>query len=498
MISYSSIKFGWASAEDEGASDPNLLLAGFFDINRISSEARSTQKFLVLGYKGSGKSALSEHLRLTADNEPEFFTVPTFLADFPYHDFSRLFPGDDPQAKFPTAWAWLVLVRLFESLSEDEGREPNPEFDSTVEVLKKLGVIPGRSLRDVVLTSSTRTFKVKLPVVFESEFRHDRHEQILKFPHYVEHLKGIIKKVRSRSRHLLIIDGLDDIFTAEKIQYDSLAALLLEVTRLNAIFARENVPAKVLMLCRTDLFEKLPGANKNKLRQDSAIMLDWYQDPRQPGDSSLVRLVNLKARVSDRSIADIFAAYFPAEMRVRGGSRGHRGGALKQAIVPHLLEFTRHTPRDFIQVLTYIQKFEPIAPHAGPTRKRLTEEQILSGLRSYSINYFLPEIKDELVGYFPASVVEAAFSLIGSLRKREFSFEELRVKAAEQTRFGELDIPSIVSALFECSAIGNVNTARGTRGAKYFTWKYRNRNSTLDLQENLLLHKGMWRALNLG
>jgi hypothetical protein len=499
MIPYSSIRFGLASAEDEGASEPNLLLAGFFDVNGISGDARSSRKFLVLGYKGSGKSALSEHLRLTADSDPQFFTVPTFLADFPYHDFSRLFPGDDPQAKFPTAWAWLLLVRLFESLSRDEGKEPNAEFENTVEVLKKLGVIPGRSLRDVVLTSSTRTFKVKLPVVFESEFRHDRHEQILKFPHYVEHLKRIINTVRSRSRHLLIIDGLDDIFTAERIQYDSLAALLLEVSRLNATFTRESVPAKILLLCRTDLFEKLPGANKNKLRQDSAIMLDWYQDPRQPGESNLVRLDNLKARVSDHSLADVFTAYFPGDVRVRGGSRRRRGGALRQAIVPHLLEFTRHTPRDFIQVLTHIQRFERIQErYTSLIRRRLTEEQVLSGLRSYSIDYFLPEIKDELVGYFPASVVEAAFSLIGSLRKREFSFDELRQKAVEQPRFRELDLPGIVSALFECSAVGNVNTARGTRRAQYFTWKYRNRNSTLDLQESLLLHKGMWRALNVG
>jgi hypothetical protein len=493
MIPYRSIKFGWASAEDEGASDPNLLLAGFFDVNGISGEARASRKFLVLGYKGSGKSALSEHLRLTADSDPHFFAIPTFLADFPYHDFARLFPGDDPQAKYPTAWAWLLLVRLFESVSQDEGREPNPEFEKAIEILAKLGVLPGRSLREVVLTSSTRTFRVKLPVVFESEFRRDRHEQILKFPYYVEHLKAIIKNIRSHSRHVLIIDGLDDIFTAEKIQYDSLASLLLEVSRLNAMFAKENVPAKILLLCRTDLFEKLPGANKNKLRQDSAIILDWYHDPRQPGGSNLVRLVNLKARVSDRSLADIFAAYFPPQMRLRGG-RGRR--VLRQSIVPHLLEFTRHTPRDFIQVLTHIQRFDPTEQHS--IHKRLTEEQVMSGLRSYSIDYFLPEIKDELVGYFPASVVEAAFSLIGSLRKREFTFKELCAKAEEQPRFGELDIPGLVGALFECSAIGNVNSARGSRGAVYFTWKYRNRNSTLDLQEKLLLHKGMWRALNVG
>lgn len=336
-----------------------------------------------------------------------------------------------------------------------------------------------------------------MPVVFDSEFRRDRHEQILKFPYYVEQLKAIVKTVRSRSRHLLIIDGLDDIFTAEKIQYDSLAALLLEVSRLNALFAKESVPAKILLLCRTDLFEKLPGANKNKLRQDSAIILDWFHDPRQPGESDLVKLVNLKARVTDGSLADIFHTYFPPQMMAARGGRGRRTSQSGQPIVSHLLEFTRHTPRDFIQVLTHIQRFASTPErHAGLIRRKLSQDQILSGLRSYSIDYFLPEIEDELVGYFPASVVEAAFSLIGSLRKREFNFKELSTKALEQPRFSELDLPGLVTALFECSAIGNVSSAG--RRAVFHTSKYRNRNSTLSLQDQLLLHKGMWRALNVG
>jgi hypothetical protein len=272
----------------------------------------------------------------------------------------------------------------------------------------------------------------------------------------------------------------------------------LEVSRLNATFRKESVPAKILLLCRTDLFEKLPGANKNKLRQDSSINLDWYHDPREPGDSKLVRLVNLKARVTDRALADVFAAYFPPQVMLRGGRR-EKLSRLRQPMVLHLLESTRHTPRDFIQVLTHIQRFASTSEqYSTLIRRRLTQDQILSGLRSYSIDYFLPEIKDELVGYFPASVVEAAFSLIGSLRTREFSFKDLCAKAADQPRFGELDIAGIVTALFECSAIGNVNRARGSRAAMYYTWKYRNRNSTLNLDERLLLHKGMWRALNVG
>jgi hypothetical protein len=291
----------------------------------------------------------------------------------------------------------------------------------------------------------------------------------------------------SPNRHILIIDGLDDIFTSNTAQYQSLAGLVLEISRLNALFARAGSKLKVLLLCRTDLFERLPGPNKNKIRQDSAIVLDWYHDPRQPGESNLVKLINLKARVTDPCLRNVFATHFPREVILRKSNT-------RQSVTGYLLDFTRHTPRDFIQVLTHIQKFSP-RQKTPLIRSLLTQEQIHSGLRSYSINYFLPEIKDELVGYYSGEEVEAAFSLMGSLRKREFTFGELEGRAATQKRYGSLDLSGIVSALFECSAIGNIHKRPG--GTTYFTFRYRNRNSTLNLQDRLILHRGMWKALNL-
>jgi hypothetical protein len=170
-----------------------------------------------------------------------------------------------------------------------------------------------------------------------------------------------------------------------------------------------------------------------------------------------------------------------------------------QDMTGYLLDFTRHTPRDFIQALTHIQ---PFAPEVGPLiRRPLTQAQVLNGMRSYSIDYFLPEIKDELVGYFSNDDVGATIDLIGSLRNREFTFAELTRKAAGQRRYSSVDLSAFIAALFECSAIGNVHSrtsGRGRRaGTTYYTFKYRNRNSTLSLEDRLTLHRGMWKALNL-
>lgn len=54
-----NIVFGKASAEREGAEYPDLLTKGYLNPFDVIREARDGAKFLFLGYKGSGKSALA-------------------------------------------------------------------------------------------------------------------------------------------------------------------------------------------------------------------------------------------------------------------------------------------------------------------------------------------------------------------------------------------------------------------------------------------------------
>jgi hypothetical protein len=475
-VPYSAFKFGYAEAEKESTYEPELLLDGFYDPGSVIEEARDGNRFLFLGYKGSGKSAISAHLRLLSEADSELFVTQSFLADFPYTDLKRLVRGDaEPEARYPTAWSWLLLLTLFNSFLSDEGANvrSNLEFARAADALRKANLIPSPSLREIVQVSAKRSFKLSIPKVFEATSEATS-EQTSDLPFFVQRLRILASRFRSRSKHLLIIDGLDDILTAREAQYQSLAALVSEVARLNDFFHQSGTPAKIIVLCRTDLFERLPSANKNKLRQDSAVHLDWYNDPRQPDLSMLVRLANRRAALTAPKLNDLFSEYYPSEVD-------------RQNAKTFLLDLTRHTPRDFLQALGKIQNFSGSG--------RLTRDQVLSGVRQYSIDYFLPEIRDELHGYVDRDSVDAAFELIGSLRTREFSFMELHAKAQSAPRFARLDLAYIVRCLFESSGIGNVQN-RPT-GTTYYTFKYRNRNSTLNLDERLTLHRGMWKAMNL-
>ena len=64
---------------------------------------------------------------------------------------------------------------------------------------------------------------------------------------------------------MLFIDGLDEILTHSELQFPALAALISEASRLNDDLRAAYKPFKCVVLCRTDLFDRLPGANKNKI-----------------------------------------------------------------------------------------------------------------------------------------------------------------------------------------------------------------------------------------
>ena len=164
-MKFSDLKLGFASAEEESVSEPALLIDGYFDLNGIIKEVRYGSKFLILGYKGSGKSAISEHLKLTAQQESQLFVNTVFLGDFPYTDFKSIIKGDsEPEARYPLAWSWLLLLSLFDSFAKDEGSQSNRsgDFAKTIQTLRGLCLLPSPSLRQVVIVSSKKSFSLKL------------------------------------------------------------------------------------------------------------------------------------------------------------------------------------------------------------------------------------------------------------------------------------------------------------------------------------------------
>jgi len=479
LILFRDINFGYASAERESVKFPRLLTDGFLDSFHIREHILQGDKFIILGYKGTGKSAIGEHFRLLSENDPFLFVKLLYLGDFPYVKFKRVIKGSGDSTRFSTGWAWLLLLLLLELLAADNKTAQMEFVRNAVAILKHTGLWPLPNIRQLVNVSARNRFVLRVPdEIQERVFVYMNDAKTMRISEFVEYLQDKLRTLtKVRARYLVGIDGMDDVLLKQNIQYEVLGALLFQVNRLNIFLQRENLPIKFLFFCRTELYERLPVPNKNKIRQDSALVIDWYRDVREPRHSNLVQVANLRARLSDPLITDVFEEYFPLQIKE---SRYSEKNTLR-----FLLDLTRHHPRDFLQLLIHIQPFSGSG--------KLTQKQIQSGIRDYSIQYFLPEIRDELSGYVDIEDIESMIKLLGALRKRDFRYAELESMAKNKSI--RSDLPVILEVMFDAGAIGNVRKLKS--GARILTFRFRNRNSTLNLSEPLILHKGLWKALNL-
>lgn len=483
LPAFSDIYFGDLSAETEARRNPRLLDEGFFDHGGVLRRLMSEPEFLVLGYKGSGKSAIAHHLTLRAQRSPHLFVTLIRLDDFPYDILPSVVPGSEAlAARTNVAWSLLLNLKLFESLMQDESAQHyDPDVPRLQAELEKVRLLATQDLGQLVLASKEINLAVTLPKIFNFSKKQTQNQPVLILSHIRDALRKIIVDAKTDCPHVLIVDGLDATFHLFENHFDVLASLIHEANKENERLDRANSARKIVLLCRTDMFERLPSPNTNKLR-DFAIDLDWYRGERME-DSPLIQLATHRARLAGYSGENIVTDYFPPAISVT---------RREIPTTNYLLERTRRTPRDFLQLLKYIQ--DKVAPES----RSVTQDEVIRGARDYSTGYFVPELKDELAGYLDPAEAGEILHLIGGLRLGEFTFQQLENHAIESGNLGQAALRDALRVLFECSAIGNVDrTQRDGFWDRVQSYRYRNRNAGIDFDKSFVVHRGAWHALNL-
>jgi hypothetical protein len=477
-IDIRNVVFGLAAAEQERFSKPELLLDGFLDAYGLVAAVRQGTKFLILGPKGSGKSAIASRIELLAHQKGDAFVTTVLLGTFPYDAFSGVLPGTEArEVKYTNNWELILLVTLLESFSRDPASASvgEPKLGEMMDLLKALGLTPARSLTDVVKRTGSREFKVGLPGVFHLKFGTEVERANPDIKLLYRTIQQVAYSTRSPHSHIVFVDGLDDILTRRGKQYEALAALVLAAERINRTVNRDAGIAKIVVLCRTDLFDKLPDPNKNKIRQDNSVTLDWYQNTRDLMATNLVNLADLRASMSLGSRISVFEQLLPPKV-------------FDQPTVKVLFENTRHTPRDLIQLLNRIRSLSttPVA----------SESTVKAAIRKYSEEYLLPEMRDELCGLVALEDVDRSFRLLGAMGRRMFYYDEVVIEAKADARFEGVDLRNTLDQLFACGAVGNFRAAERSEDFR-FSFKFRNPYAEFNPNDGIVIHRGISPALNV-
>jgi len=463
MKTFKDIEFGEVSAENENALNPSLITNGYYNAHNWIELALESNKFLFLGVKGSGKSSLLSNI----DNSKNYcrFTKLSNLHSFPFSNFtSSAFTGAlGKERTLPKSWEWLLTFQLLWLFESDNSVIKNKHFCKLLNGLKDVGFnAPDRFDESVIQTRKSKNIihgpsfdlssilgdGVSL-TTFKYETQASNQEKDIVFEKLVNYATNILLSCRSENKYYLMIDGLDRVLFS-KGDYTPVASLIDESLRLNNLFYSNKAPFKIILVCRKDLFDKVPIYNANSIKQSYSIEMRWFSDARNHRDNHLVKLANFRSSNSLGRDVDIFEEYFNDKIIIDGENKSKTFLTLQ-----YILYHTRNTPRDFLAALKFIQN-----AHVLKNDLKITAEEIIEGLTNYALDYFIEEIRDELSGYFEPTQIDIIFRILSSSGVNRFSSSSAIGMLTDEGFTNESAI-EVLNILFDCSAIGQLSNKEG-------------------------------------
>jgi hypothetical protein len=486
---YRDLYFGKSDSRNEVGEGEEAFVKSYVDLNGALKSVTSGGTFLVLGPKGTGKSALAWYLRAT-ESDGDHLCLLRDASSLPLDEVPRLRTGQSAgPERTVVAWKFILLCNYLELILRDQASsiQNKREVVRVAKLLRGYGFMSDASGRALLsVTNTTVTIPIpKLGNVYKRESK-----TALNIYHLLPYLEDWVSSVKANVRHILLIDGLDSIFLNDAKYDESLSSLVQAAYELNQNLQSAQASGNIVLLLRNDVFARiaLTLPDSQKMRDDLSFELDWRILSGDAGiRAPLIRLVNTKAaRALDLDHVDVLS-YFPDKIKLGGRNGSYR----MMPRLQYLLNLTRHTPRDLLRLLEEVRKVEAsgIYPSNG---SMLSGPVIREGVLQYSTKYFVGAITNEFAGYEGGP--ESAAAAISALKTLDSqSFDKPRfLEALENVGGALLDADRLLHLLFYAGAIGNY-VQRPDRES-YMRFYHRRDDSEVYLRGRFILHGALAHA----
>jgi hypothetical protein len=454
----------------------------FFNYSEVDKIIKQ-DKCYVIGRKGSGKSAICEHIL----RRKEFNTFSTKLS-FKNFPFNELYHLDNQKYTAPnqyiTLWKYLIYSNICKLMVNNENI--NSDVRSKLEVL-----YPKDGLKSLARTISSWTsaeFGATIlgnggSLKLSKEFTKNEIPWIDK----TNILEDIILENCDNSSYFIVFDELDEDYRQVKDASNSenyiylLTSLFKAVQDVKSVFLETTLKIKPVVFLRDDIYTLIKDSDKNKWR-DFKVEVEWNE--KKLKDMLAYRIskdfdLNGKILTFEQAWEKIF-------------HKEEIGFGNKQTKKIHSFNFiaknTHLRPRDFIQ---YIQACSEET--ANKKFKFIKESNIKFVDRAFS-NYLKDEIIDET---FPIlEEIEQYLQIFANIRKWNFSLQEFNLEYNKYLDAGtikEKNIDMVLDTLYNFSVIGNQHKHK----TDTFFFKYMHSNMTFNRTENIVIHRGLFKALQL-
>jgi hypothetical protein len=456
----------WLPQFSVSAETDKDLQEYFFHTPEINKIIESDH-WLVLGRKGTGKTAIYKYLDSAEPNTiNDFHTISLNFKDYPWpaHKLYKESLAGELTA-YQKSWKFLFIVKLISKLIEV--KEANSEILSkelkwAKKYIQKVFGNPDPTLIEVLFSKLSRIKKIKGPgldlddidfnvgeVSFDDVAESKELQTSLRTNAFVllQYFESIYLKNAGTHKFIILIDQLDENWLADEIEeYSKILINLINVCRNISIENGYSQNVKVIPFLRTDIYDSLRFNDKNKLLQDSAIVISW--DNESLDNMFFERIKKYKPEevglIMSRKSGSIFEVEF-----VRQGT-------------PPFNFITRRSffrPRD---VITYFNK-----------------------IRTSVYN----EIIDEWSNQFPN--IERLLSVLQIISVETFNYAEYQSKyQSEFPNSSEGEIRRDLNFLFNNSIIGQKKQGR---------WEYLSslQNLKLNIEKDFRTHQSLKYRLQL-
>ena len=276
-------------AENFGAidADNDQLLTQTFEDHEAFLELMKMKRFLIIGRKGSGKTAIFK--RMITNDDPKMFTFGHTFSDYPWDHHERQARAGIPDSdKFTHSWKYLIMLTASKMLLNYD--QALPFDDESMEALGKLEsfVIDTYGSRDPDVTqifTPSKHLKLKPNTQFNTGLLRagisPESVPMEDLPLVVQDVNrnlvdNVLACLHPEHRYYICFDQLDFGFDPDDASYISrLIGFLLACRDINIAARNAEKRLCVAVFLRDDIYETLQFEDKNKLTENFVSLIEW-------------------------------------------------------------------------------------------------------------------------------------------------------------------------------------------------------------------------------
>lgn len=449
---------GIPEAEAE-ANNLNINLSDVFEdyldiLNQISDG-----KFIILGRKGSGKSAIGEHIHALAEADSNSFCSFVKKSDINIEHIIQIGQKEGIQIEHELLYRWIILTQFIKLFTQNESLAHHAAMSQLQKFLERnRGFI---DIKDYEIENiiKERGISINTEYIKRAAFYLGRKinttESKAEFYKYIPDLENIVMDLLSYDKdneYTIIFDDLDIGFNSQSVESKSILMSLLRIVKYYNIdlFARKRLSnARVIILLRNDIAKRLNEADSAKLLASYAIELFWYDEitSKNENNSLLKKFINTRIKYNlakKKLIIDDPANPWKNFIDERSFWTDRTG----KTAFKHIIDYTFYRPRDLLLFFKDINQEKIHVP--------ICYHDVMNILLPRYASEMIRELKGELCTLYGEDIPNILFdNVLSKYRgKQVFTYEDIYQNICS---YNIEDARNVINNLYDYSIIGNMD-----------------------------------------